>query len=488
MKKVNLNEAAEMFDQLNDELEWYYNKETGEFDFYNLEDKSMNERTKKEFKAKCWVALPSRWDIHGYRIMEDFAETVNELRKQDRLFRALGGKGAFRCFKDALHDIDLIEDWYKFKHEALKEKAKVWCEENKLEYVDEPRHCDSSSLDSPPNSAKISPMKVVVTDYIEPDLDFETKKLAELGVSLQAHQLKFRPEEEVFQAVKDAEVIVVNMVKITESLVSRLDKCKLIIRHGVGYDNVDVEACTKHGIQFAYQPDTSIDDVAEHAITLIFACARHLFRARKTLETSSAAGKWDFSGLFPIYRLDGKTLGLLGCGRIGSKVFDKLKHFGFKFIACDPYISDRRKAALEAEGMRFVDKETLFRESDYISIHTLLSDETRHIVNDETLALMKPTAYLVNTARGPMVDVPALARALREKRIAGAGIDVFEVEPPPPELELFDIETAILSPHMGWASEEAGWAIRVAILDDIVAAAQGKPARCIVNSVKTFTR
>jgi len=139
MKKVNLNEAAETFDMLNDEMEWHYNKETGEFDFYNLFDKSMNERTKKEFKAKCWVALPSRWDNDGFRVMVHFAETVTDERKQDRLFRALKGKGAFRRFKDTLHYIELIEDWYKFKHGAFKEKAKRWCEANELEYVDEPR-------------------------------------------------------------------------------------------------------------------------------------------------------------------------------------------------------------------------------------------------------------------------------------------------------------------------------------------------------------
>ena len=278
------------------------------------------------------------------------------------------------------------------------------------------------------------------------------------------------------------------MVKMPESLISRLTKCKLIIRHGIGYDNVDWKACEKYGIQFAYQPDYCKEDVAEHAISLIFACARRLFRARKCLEDSSAAGAWNFEDLFPVYRLDGKTLGILGCGRIGSRVFRKLRTFGFNIIACDPYLTDSVRKSYEVQGLTFVDKETLFKTADFITIHTPLNDETRKIANAETIGMMKPTAYLINTARGPMVDIPALAQALREEKIGGAGIDVFDVEPPSPEFELFGLKNAILTPHMGWASEESGWEIRESILSDIIAASQGKSARCIVNSVKTFTR
>ncbi len=329
-----------------------------------------------------------------------------------------------------------------------------------------------------------SQFKVVVTDYIEQDLDWEEKELAAKGIELKTHQLKFKPEEEILEKIKDADVIVVNMVRMTESLISKLPKCKLIIRHGIGYDNVDVEACTKNNIQFAYQPDYCKEDVAEHAIALIFACARRIVRSRKTLEESSKRGQWDFTGLFPIYRLDGKTLGILGTGRIGSRVFRKLKTFGFRIIACDPYLSDRRRKDLEEQGLVFVNQETLFRESDYITVHTPLQAETRHIVNTQTLSLMKPTAYIVNTSRGPMVDSKALADAVSKGVIAGAAIDVFDKEPPDNDFELFGLENVILTPHTGWASEESGWEIRKSILDDIVAASEGKAARCVVNSVK----
>lgn len=322
-------------------------------------------------------------------------------------------------------------------------------------------------------------MKVVVTDYIEQNLDWEAEQCRKAGIEFAAYQLKFKPEAEVLTHVRDADVIVVNMVKFDASLVSKLTKCRLLIRHGIGYDNVDVAACTKQGIVFAYQPDYCKEDVAEHAIALIFACARKVVWSRRTLDHSSAKGQWDFSGLFPIHRMDGKTLGIVGLGRIGSRVYRKLRHFGMTIIASDPYLSAERKA--QFPDVKFVDKKTLFETSDYITIHTPLNPETRHLVNAEALSWMKPTAYLVNTARGPMVDAEALAKACREKRIAGAAIDVFDVEPPPPDHPLFGLENVILTPHIGWASEEAGWEIRESILNDIMAWSQGKPARCVIN-------
>lgn len=322
-------------------------------------------------------------------------------------------------------------------------------------------------------------MKVVVTDYIEENLDWEAEQCRQAGIEFAAYQLKFKPEAEVLAKVADADVIVVNMVKFDASLVSKLTKCKVLIRHGIGYDNVDVDACTKRGIVFAYQPDYCKEDVAEHAIALIFACARKVVASRRTLDRSSAAGQWDFGGLFPIHRMHGKTLGIVGVGRIGSRVYRKLQHFGLKILGTDPYLSDQRKA--EFTDLQWVDKETLFRNSDYITIHTPLNPETRHLVNAEALAWMKPTAYLVNTSRGPMVDAVALAKACAEKRIAGAAIDVFDVEPPPTDHPLFGLDNVILTPHIGWASAEAGWEIRESIMNDVLAHQAGRPPRCIVN-------
>jgi D-3-phosphoglycerate dehydrogenase len=324
----------------------------------------------------------------------------------------------------------------------------------------------------------MSTMKVAVSDYIETDLDWEAQQLAAAGIGFAAFQLKGKPEAETAAALADADVIVVNMAPMTASLLARLPKCKLLIRHGIGYDNVDVAACTRLGIQFAYQPDYCEEDVAEHAIALIFACARKVVWSRPTLDAASRGGTWDFSGLFPLYRMGGKTLGIVGLGRTGSRVHRKLKSFGFRMLGCDPYLSPERQAEL---GVPLVPLETLLRAADFVTLHTPLNAETRHLLDARTLSLMKPTAYLINTSRGPMVDAAALAAALKAKRIAGAAIDVFDVEPPPPDYPLFGLDNVILTPHIGWASEEAGWQIRRNILADILAHAAGRPARCVVN-------
>lgn len=318
----------------------------------------------------------------------------------------------------------------------------------------------------------------IVTDYIEDNLDWEVGEMVKAGIEFAAYQLKFKPEAEIVEKAKNADVILVNMVKFDESLLSKLPKLKLLIRHGIGYDNVDVAACTRHGVQFAYQPDYCMEDVAEHAIALIFACGRKVVWSRRTLDKSSAKGQWDFSDIFPLVRMAGKTLGIVGLGRIGSRVYQKLRSFGFQVLVCDPYISAERKKACDAQ---FVDRETLFRRADYITLHTPLNPETRHMVNAESLGWMKPTAYVINTSRGPMVDEEALAAALRRNQIAGAAIDVFAVEPPPAAHPFFGLDNIILTPHIGWASDEAGWEIRKSIVNDVLAFAAGKPARCVVN-------
>jgi phosphoglycerate dehydrogenase-like enzyme len=179
-----------------------------------------------------------------------------------------------------------------------------------------------------------------------------------------------------------------------------------------------------------------------------------------------------------MFLMAGQNLGIIGCGRIGSLVYRKLKSFGFKFLICDPYLSCEQKREL---GIEVVDEETVFRNSDYVTIHTPLTAETRHLVNARTLGMMKPTAYLVNTARGPMVDVPALAEALRNGVIAGAGIDVFEVEPPPRDFPLFGLPNAILTPHLSWYSEDSGRRIRELIMVEIDRFLAGQPPRYTAN-------
>jgi len=324
----------------------------------------------------------------------------------------------------------------------------------------------------------MSSVKIVVTDFIEPDLQWEAKELAGRGVEFQTHQLKFAPSTDVIAATRDADLVIVNMVPITTEVISQWEKCRLVIRHGVGYDNVDVKALRKAGIPLCYVPDYCAEEVAEQAIALLFACGRKLVASRRVLDCSSARGSWDFADVVPMFLMAGQTLGIIGCGRIGSLVYHKLKSFGFKFLICDPYLSGEQKREL---GIEVVNQETVFRNADYVTIHTPLTAETRHLVNARTLGMMKPTAYLVNTARGPMVDVEALAEALRNGVIAGAGIDVYEVEPPRPDFPLFGLPNVVLTPHLSWYSENSGRRIRELILVEIDRFLAGQPPRYVAN-------
>jgi D-3-phosphoglycerate dehydrogenase len=288
--------------------------------------------------------------------------------------------------------------------------------------------------------------------------------MAKRGIDFATHQIKFAPLDEVIAKTSDADVVVVNMLRVNRELISGWKKCRLVIRHGVGYDNVDVAALNEAGIPLCYIPDYCVEEVAEQAIALMLACGRRIVSSRKVLDDSSARGIWDFNPVIPVFRMAGQTVGIIGCGRIGSRVYQKLTSFGVKFLICDPYLTAERKREL---GIEVVDKETVFRESDFVTIHTPLTPETRHIVNTGTLAMMKRSAYLVNTARGPMVDANALAEAIKNGTIAGAGIDVFDIEPPPADYPLFGLPNAILTPHLAWYSEDAAWRIRELIVLEI---------------------
>jgi D-3-phosphoglycerate dehydrogenase len=321
----------------------------------------------------------------------------------------------------------------------------------------------------------------VVTDYVESELDWEAEALAKLGIGYTIHQLLPGSEEDVYQAVKDADVIVVNMVPFKASLIGRLTKCKLVIRHGIGYDNVDVEACTRAGIVFANQPEYCRIDVAEHAIAMILACGRRLLPGMRSIKPSCKAGKWDFTGIFPLRRLEGSTVGILGLGRIGRIVQEKLSSFGFHLIGHDPFLKEGQRSRIS--GITWVDLETLFSESDFLTVHTPLNENTRHLVCKRMLSLMKPSAYLINTSRGGVVDTDALVAALETKSIAGAAIDVFEKEPPSADSKLLELDNVIMTPHIGWASTESGASIRHSIYDDIVAASEGKQPRFPINNI-----
>ncbi len=323
-------------------------------------------------------------------------------------------------------------------------------------------------------------MRVVVTDYIEPDLDWEEKQIAALGGALKSYQLKSATSANLAGVLSDAEVVIVNMAKINGSVLNEMKKCKLIIRHGVGYDNIDIPAATEREIQVCYVPDYCADEVAEQAVMLLLAVYRKFGKQIDSMNSSIKKGEWDFSGMGGVKRVRGKKGGLIGCGRIGSRVLTIMRSLGLEVLVCDPYLTKQRQKELRVETLP-LDK--VISEADLISIHCSLDDSTRHLIGERELSLMKKDAVLVNTARGPLVDAKALANACREGRMAGAGIDVFESEPPKENFELIGLENVILTPHLSWFSEDAAWEIRKKIIEDVERYVKGKPPRFPLNKI-----
>jgi len=325
--------------------------------------------------------------------------------------------------------------------------------------------------------------KVVVTDYIEPDLEWEMEQCQKLGAEFEAYQLKTAYPEEIIKVGENADILVVNMAKIDRQVIDGLKHCKLIIRHGIGYDTVDLEEASKKGINVVNIPDYCVHEVAEQAMTLMMACQRKLFLQHQLLKLSSHTEEWEYLPILPIYRIAGKTIGIIGVGRIGSTVYRMLQGFDVKFLVDDPYISEKRKLDLGIETSSF---ERVLCEADIITIHVPLKfGETYHMFDAPQFEMMKPSAIFINTSRGAVVNLEALDFALRKDKIAMAGIDVYEQEPPSEDFPLLNNPKAICTPHLSWLSEESQISIRHKIIEDIRRFLAGEPQLHSVNMFDT---
>jgi D-3-phosphoglycerate dehydrogenase len=271
------------------------------------------------------------------------------------------------------------------------------------------------------------------------------------------------------------DAIYVNAPKVTAASVGRSDcRVRIVARHGVGYDSVDVNALTRAGIIVTNTPIAIRRPVATMAITYVLALAQKmLIKDRLT-----RAGNWNQRNEHMGRGLTGRTLGIVGAGGTGQETLRVARVFEMRMIAADPYADAGKVAAL---GATLVQLETLLREADFVLLTCLLNDETRHLINAQRLALMKPTAYLINVARGPVVDEPALIEALKEKRIAGAGLDVFEQEPIAPDNPLLKMEHVIVSPHALCWTDECFNSIATDGLTSVVDVARGKRPASPVN-------
>ncbi len=262
--------------------------------------------------------------------------------------------------------------------------------------------------------------------------------------------------------------------RLTEEALAGADRLRLVARIGVGYDAVDVDACTRRGIAVTITPDGVRRPMAASTMLLVLALAHRLLRKDQIARSGQWSESWNNLGM----GLTGRTLGLVGAGNIARDVFRLAKPFEMRQIAFDPYVTAEVAAA---EGFELVDLETLMASSDFVCILCLLNDETRHLINAERLALMKPTAYLVSMARGPIVDEAALVAALRERRIAGAGLDVFEQEPADPANPLFELDNVIATPHSLCHTDECFRLMGKSACESVIAIKEGRMPSYVVN-------
>jgi D-3-phosphoglycerate dehydrogenase len=305
---------------------------------------------------------------------------------------------------------------------------------------------------------------VVVTDFNYPNLSIEEGELARWNAQVVPAQCT--TPEEVLAAGRDADALISQYAPITREAIQGLTRCKAIGRYGIGVDNIDVAAATERGIAVINVPSYCEDEVSDHALALLLAWARRIPHYTEEIRR----GAWDWKTGWPIHRLRGQVLGLLGFGKITRLVTRKAKAFGLEVIAHDPYLPDE---AFAEGGVRKVGFDDLLARSDFLSIHVPLTQATRRLINAQALAKMKSTACLINTSRGGVVDEEALIRALQEGRIAGVCLDVTDPEPPSGENPLLKMPQVLLTPHVAWYSEESQIELRRKIARDIGRALNG---------------
>jgi len=292
---------------------------------------------------------------------------------------------------------------------------------------------------------KTARAKVVLTDYVWESLDVERKTLGDLADLV---PLKTKKPEEFLDEAADCDALLNTYAgPITAEVMARMPKCRIIARYGIGVDTIDLEAATREGIIVTNNPSYCIEEVAEHTMALLLACARKVALYDRLVR----GGRWEVPPGKPMFRLQGRTLGLVGFGNIARQVAVRAASFGMRIVFADPFVKEGQPDIPAAK----VELDDLLRESDFVSVHPPLTPQTRKMINDEALSKMKPTAFLVNCSRGPVVDTEALVRALDAKKIAGCALDTTDPEPLPDPHPLRGRENVIITPHVAWYSEQA---------------------------------
>lgn len=312
---------------------------------------------------------------------------------------------------------------------------------------------------------------VKVADCDHGSIDIERGVLREIAPSLP--WLNCRTEEAVIEQCRDAEGLLIMYAPLTRRVLSELKSCKVVVRYGVGYDTIDVRAAADLGITVSNVPDYGTQEVADHALAMMMCLTRKILPATAQVKS----GRWDFRQMRPVHRLQVQTVGLVGLGRIGSAMAQKVHGLGMRVIAFDP-------VALPSDVPDYVERvelDELMRVSDVVSVHCPLTPKTANLLDESKLSLMKPSAYLVNTARGNLVDEKALDRLLSEGKLAGAALDVFAVEPPPADHPLLRHENFLCSPHMAWHSDEAERDLKRKAAEELLRVLSGEAPKYQVN-------
>ena len=298
-------------------------------------------------------------------------------------------------------------------------------------------------------------------------------------------EVRFAPKEawlddsELTKHMNGVDALIVGGAHITRKVMEGSEKLKVIARLGAGYDTVDVKAATEQGVMVINTPRTSVEGMAEHVLGTMICLSRSVFWAdRRVREGKFKETQAD------LYSRDrhilGMTLGIIGLGAVGSRLAERAHGFQMRILGYDPYVT---KEHLDEMGVKPVDLETLMRESDFISIHSALTDETRHLIGENELKRLKKTAYVINNSRGAVIDERALYRALSEGRIAGASLDVFDPSPPLPENPLFKLDNVILTPHIAGSNKERAEGMAGLTAENLKRILEGQMPRldCLVN-------
>ncbi len=318
---------------------------------------------------------------------------------------------------------------------------------------------------------------VLLTDYAWKDLDIERQILGEIDAELIVAQESERDAASLARLAQNADAIMTNWAKVPAAVIDAAPRCKLVSRLGIGLDNIDVAAATRHGMYVTNIPDYCLIEVAEHALALILALGRKVAYYHHATQT----GTYDLQAGATLRRMTGQTVGVVGLGNIGRALAERAAALGFRVLGYN-------RSPRDIPGVTNCSLEQLLAESDYISLHIPATSETRHMFGREQFAKMKPTAYLINTARGGLIDHAALAEALAAGEIAGAGLDVQDPEPPDLSTAPWNDPRVIVTPHAAFVSVESLTDLRTRTARQVVDCLSGREPAHVVNSAALAER